>query len=92
MQRKLIISHLDNYLKSRNNNLLPTILFISLLSSPSWSETYLEKRNDGLCYEDKPVWDETDIPYTGEVSGRRVNYLLEGEINGIRLGNYICLF
>ena len=44
-----------------------TILFITLLSSPSWSEPFLEKRDDGLWYEDVPIWDDSDIPYTGDV-------------------------
>jgi hypothetical protein len=46
---------------------LITILFISLLSSPSWSETVswddLVERND-LFYEKF-----TDVPFTGEVKG-----------------------
>ena len=46
-------------------NTLLTILFISLLSSPSWSVTIgdLVKRDD-LYYEKF-----TDVPYTGKVTG-----------------------
>ena len=45
---------------------LLTILFISLLSSPSWSVTIgdLVERN-GLYYEKF-----TDIPFTGKVTGK----------------------
>ena len=47
---------------------LITILFISLLSSPSWSETVswdnLVKRNN-LYFEKF-----TDVPLTGDVSGQ----------------------
>ena len=46
-------------------NTLAAILFISLLSSPSWSATLddLVERN-GLYYEKF-----TDVPFSGEVTG-----------------------
>ena len=44
---------------------LLTILFISLLSSPSWSVTFDDLvERDGLYYEKF-----TDVPFTGEVTG-----------------------
>ncbi len=44
---------------------LLTILFISLLSSPSWSETLGDLvEREGLYYQKF-----TDVPYTGEVTG-----------------------
>ena len=69
------------------------ILFLSLLSSPSWSETLtiddLLERND-LFYKKY-----TDVPFTGEVSGMKngkfkngmkvgewLTYDIEGQLNG----------
>ncbi len=47
-------------------NTLLTILFISLLSSPSWSVTFGELvERDGLYYEKF-----TDVPYTGKLTGQ----------------------
>ena len=58
--------------------ILLTILFLSLLSSPSWSVSYddLVKR-DGLCYEKF-----SEVPFSGKVTG-----LTKGSIrNGKREG------
>ena len=59
---------------------LITILFISLLSSPSWSETVswdaLVKRND-LYFEKF-----TDVPFTGEVSGQFNGTIKNGKKEG----------
>ena len=47
---------------------LITILFISFLSSPSWSETV---SMDELVYRDSLYYKKfTDTPFTGEVSGK----------------------
>ena len=47
-------------------NILLTILFISLLSSPSWSMTLVDLvERDDLYYEKF-----TDIPFSGKVTGR----------------------
>ena len=69
---------------------LITILFISLISSPSWSETVswddLVERND-LYYKKF-----TDVPFTGKVSGKtnspfKFNYIENGEFkNGKKDG------
>ena len=57
---------------------LITILFISLLSSPSWSVTIrdLVKRDD-LYYEKF-----TDVPYTGKVTGEEQGSFRNGEREG----------
>ena len=59
-------------------NMLLTILFISLLSSPSWSVTIgnLVER-DGLHYEKF-----TDIPFTGEVTGNPQGSYKNGKKDG----------
>ena len=61
---------------------LLTILFISLLSSPSWSVTIgnLVER-DGLYYEKF-----TDIPFTGEVTGREQGSFKNGKKEGAWIG------
>ena len=58
--------------------ILLTILFISLLSSPSWSETKadLVERN-GLYYKKF-----TDVPFTGEVTGEWNGNLKDGKPEG----------
>ena len=62
---------------------IPFIFFISLLSSPSWSETVsrddLVERND-LFYKKF-----TDVPFTGEVKGLWVGELKEGKKDGLWL-------
>ena len=61
--------------------ILLTIIFLSLLSSPSWSETFdnLVER-DGLYYEKF-----TDVPFSGKVTG-----LGNGSIkNGKREGEWV---
>ena len=57
---------------------LLTILFISLLSSPSWSVTIgnLVER-DGLYYEKF-----TDMSFTGEVTGREQGSFKNGKRDG----------
>ena len=69
----------NKYYFMKNIITLATILFISLLSSPSWSETMedLVVRND-LWYKKF-----TDIPFTGEISGRRNGKFKNGERNGL---------
>ena len=56
------------------------ILFLSLLSSPSWSETLtiddLVERND-LYYKKF-----TNVPFTGEVSGKENGNFVNGNKNG----------
>ena len=69
-------------------NSLLAMLFVSLLSSPSWSETMddLVKR-EGLYYEKF-----TDVPYTGKVtgseqgafkSGKREGYWVHNDLDGL---------
>jgi hypothetical protein len=63
---------------------LLTILFISLLSSPSWSVTLgdLVKR-DGIHYEKF-----TDVPFTGKVTGQE-----QGSFkNGKKVGTWVMYF
>ena len=57
---------------------LVAILFISLLSSPSWSETMddLVKRK-GLYYKQF-----TDVPFTGKVTGSSQGSIKNGERDG----------
>jgi len=57
---------------------LLTILFISLLSSPSWSETMddLVERND-LYYEKF-----TNVPFTGKVTGEEQGSFKNGKREG----------
>ena len=59
---------------------LATVLFISLLSSPSWSEAVnmrdLVERND-LWYKQF-----SDVPFTGEVSGLANGKIKNGKKNG----------
>jgi len=55
-----------------------TILFISLLSSPSWSVTLGDLvERDGLHYEKF-----TDIPFTGEVTGNPQGSYKNGKKDG----------
>ena len=59
-------------------NTLITILFISLLSSPSWSLTLDDLvERDGLYYEKF-----TDAPFTGEVTGSEQGSFRNGEREG----------
>ena len=59
------------------------ILFLSLLSSPSWSETLTMDdlvQRDGLYYKKF-----TNVPFTGEISGKK-----QGSIkNGMRTGKWV---
>ena len=59
---------------------LITILFVSFLSSPSWCETFtiddLVKR-DGLYYEKF-----TDVPFTGNISGKTKGKIENGKADG----------
>lgn len=65
-------------------NTLITILFISLLSSPSWSVTIgdLVKRDD-LYYEKF-----TDVPYTGKVTGSEQGAFKGGKKEGAWIEYY----
>ena len=57
---------------------LLTILFISLLSSPSWSQTLGDLVfRDGLYYEKF-----TDVPFNGKVTGRSQGSIKNGEVDG----------
>ena len=59
-------------------NTLLTILFISLLSSPSWSATLGDLvERDGLYYKKF-----TDVPYTGEVTGEEQGSFKSGKREG----------
>ena len=57
------------------------ILFLSLLSSPSWSETFADLvYRDGLYYKKF-----TDVPFTGEITGE-----VQGSIkNGKKEGEWV---
>ena len=61
---------------------LLTILFISLLSSPSWSVTFgdLVRRNN-LFYEKF-----SDVPFTGKVTGKEQGSFKNGERDGAWVG------
>ena len=65
-------------------NTLITILFISLLSSPSWSVTFddLVERND-LYYEKF-----TDVPFTGKVTGNPQGSYKNGKEEGVWVWYY----
>ena len=58
--------------------ILITILFLSLLSSPSWSETFddLVKR-DGLYYKKF-----SDVPFSGKLTGKGKNLIKNGKEEG----------
>ena len=59
-------------------NTLITILFISLLSSPSWSATIGDLvEREGLYYQKF-----TDVPYTGEVTGSEQGSFKNGKEEG----------
>ena len=62
--------------------ILITILFLSLLSSPSWSETMddLVKR-DGLYYEKF-----SDVPFSGKVTGLHKGSIKNGKKEGAWVG------
>jgi len=69
-------------------NTLLALLFISLLSSPSWGETMddLVERN-GLYYQKF-----TDVPFTGEITGPIAvdNWSEQGSVkNGKREGAWV---
>ena len=57
---------------------LITIIFLSLLSSPSWSETQddLVKR-DGVYYKKF-----SDVPFSGKVTGLRNGLMKKGKEEG----------
>ena len=58
---------------------LMTILFISFLSSPSWSETL-----DDLVVRDG-IWYKkfTDVPFTGKIKGRIIGGFINGKFDGL---------
>ena len=61
---------------------LLTILFLSLLSSPSWSEIYSDLlKRDGLYYKKF-----SDVPFSGEVSGRNMEQDIYDYIGSMRNG------
>ncbi len=54
------------------------ILFLSLLSSPSWSETFDDLvQRDGLWYKKF-----TDVPFTGEITGDTQGSIKHGRLEG----------
>ena len=63
------------------NNVIKVLLvvFISFLSSPSWSETFedLVERN-GLYYKKF-----TDVPFTGQIKGRISGRFIRGKFDGL---------
>jgi len=63
---------------------LLTLLFISLLSSPSWSQTLgdLVKR-EGIYYEKF-----SDVPFTGELTGQEQGSFKNGERDGFWIRYY----
>jgi hypothetical protein len=67
------------YLRMKQLITLITILFISLLSLPSWSETKndLVKR-DGFYYKKF-----TDVPFTGKVTGTENGMIKNGNREGL---------
>ena len=59
-------------------NSLLSILFISLLSSPSWSETLDDLvERDGLYY---PKFSE--VPFTGKITGNQQGSIKNGQREG----------
>ena len=61
---------------------LVAILFISLLSSPSWSAALGDLvERDGLYYKQF-----TDVPYTGKVTGGEQGSVKDGEREGSWVG------
>jgi hypothetical protein len=62
---------------------LLTILFISLLSSPSWSETWNDSTlccHDDLVFRDDLFYEKfTDVPFTGKVTGQYQGLIKNGE-------------
>ena len=69
----------DKYYSMKHFTVLLTIVFISLISSPSWSETMgdLVKRND-LYYKKF-----TNVPFTGEISEEKYKgHFKDGLKNG----------
>ena len=70
---------------------LLTILFISLLSSPSWSETVSW---DDLVERDELYYKKfTDVPFTGKVSGKtnsifKFQYIQNGEFKNGKKDGY----
>lgn len=69
---------------------LLVILFISLLSSQSWSET----RGDLVERENILYLKFSDVPFTGEISG---NHVIFGDVrgsvkNGKRVGAWVAYY
>ena len=63
-------------------NTLLAVLLITLLSSPSWSMSLeLLVDRDGLYY---PKF--SDVPFTGEVTGKSQGYLQNGKREGLWVG------
>ena len=61
---------------------LLTILFISLLSSPSWSVTLSDLvQRQGIFYEKF-----TDVPFTGKVTGKYQGVIKNGKEDGAWIG------
>jgi len=62
--------------------ILLTILFISLLSSPSWSVSLYDLvERDGIHYEKF-----TDVPFTGKVTGKQQGSFKKGIKDGAWVG------
>jgi len=70
------------------NNMIKVLLvvFISFLSSPSWSETV---SMDDLVWRDA-LWYKkfTDVPFTGEVSGKDNGKIKNGNVEGLWIFYY----
>ena len=65
-------------------NTLLTILFISLLSSPSWSEEMSDLvTREGIYYQKF-----TDVPFSGKVTGKEQGSFKNGKGEGAWVGYY----
>ncbi|MDB9958253.1 hypothetical protein OAD42_04115 [Oceanospirillaceae bacterium] len=65
----------------KSTNIFLSLLFISLLSSPSWSETIDDLvLRDGLYYEKS-----TDVPFNGNITGLEQGSFKNGKKEGVWL-------
>jgi len=59
--------------------ILLTILFLSLLSSPSWSETFDDLvERDGIYYKKF-----SDVPFSGKLTGKDKGLIKNGKREGV---------
>ena len=59
--------------------ILLTILFLSLLSSPSWSETFDDLvERDGIYYKKF-----SDVPFSGKLTGKNKGLIKNGKREGV---------